>query len=631
MIFRLGAKHLKHAKSDNSKKAPIKAASKAASKQESQGASSAKRVPAHASKPVAEQISQPLPKPIPNTVRPSAPKPISKPIPQQTLHPNPQQVPQLASGQVPKKLPQSAVRPYLPADSLASAAAGASAPPNAGRSPRLSYQSQQHKNNKMTIAIIIIVAVLVVLICIYMLGVARFQSQYYPNTMANGHDLSGQSVEQAQALVDKEVAEYDLHITGYEFDMHVLGSEIDMTYESNSPAQDAIESQNAYAWPYMIFVDHDLSDSFDISFSQEKLQTLVQDKVDVHNETTAFRQSDEGLSFNKEKDQWEYVEAVLGNVIEAPALIEAATAAVSDRETSLEVTRDELVHPKSEENKDAIVKAAQKANEIQAKYCANFTLGGNTPFVIDGATVAPWITVSEDYREVSVDQAKVDAWLDSVENLLSGATERTYTRPDGKECTVSGGDYSWQAQNVDAAMETIKSAMGNGVDSEAIDIPCITTGNGFLGMPGADWGKRYADVDIEEQHARFYDENGELIWENDVITGTWGTEFATPTGVYTITEKRSPASLRSVGEYRYIDENGEEQVEEDHVFGRDVEYWMPFIRTFIGFHDAWWQTDFGGDLYRNPAYGSGGCINLPTDKAAELYDIIQPGDVVVVH
>jgi lipoprotein-anchoring transpeptidase ErfK/SrfK len=30
-------------------------------------------------------------------------------------------------------------------------------------------------------------------------------------------------------------------------------------------------------------------------------------------------------------------------------------------------------------------------------------------------------------------------------------------------------------------------------------------------------------------------------------------------------------------------------------------------------------------------YGSHGCINLPVDNAASLYDLCSVGDVVVVH
>ena len=35
---------------------------------------------------------------------------------------------------------------------------------------------------------------------------------------------------------------------------------------------------------------------------------------------------------------------------------------------------------------------------------------------------------------------------------------------------------------------------------------------------GWDWGKRYIDVDLTEQYARFYDENGVCFWETVIIS-----------------------------------------------------------------------------------------------------------------
>ena len=61
-----------------------------------------------------------------------------------------------------------------------------------------------------------------------------------------------------------------------------------------------------------------------------------------------------------------------------------------------------------------------------------------------------------------------------------------------------------------------------------------------------------------------------------------------------------------------------------------VTYWMPFEGNGIGFHDAPWQPDFGGDMYAT-GYGSHGCVNLSSADAQELYSIIEIGDVVVVH
>ena len=60
-----------------------------------------------------------------------------------------------------------------------------------------------------------------------------------------------------------------------------------------------------------------------------------------------------------------------------------------------------------------------------------------------------------------------------------------------------------------------------------------------------------------------------------------------------------------------------------------VKYWMPFNGNLIGLHDASWRTKFGGSIYKSD--GSHGCVNLPSGKAADLYDLIRVGDVVCVH
>ena len=55
---------------------------------------------------------------------------------------------------------------------------------------------------------------------------------------------------------------------------------------------------------------------------------------------------------------------------------------------------------------------------------------------------------------------------------------------------------------------------------------------------------------------------------------------------------------------------------------------MPFNKN-IGLHDASWRNKFGGDIYLTN--GSHGCINLPTAKAAEIYDYVEKGEAVIVY
>jgi lipoprotein-anchoring transpeptidase ErfK/SrfK len=55
---------------------------------------------------------------------------------------------------------------------------------------------------------------------------------------------------------------------------------------------------------------------------------------------------------------------------------------------------------------------------------------------------------------------------------------------------------------------------------------------------------------------------------------------------------------------------------------------MPFHGNF-GMHDATWRSEFGGDIYLTN--GSHGCLNLPLDKAAELYNYLYTGYPVICY
>lgn len=478
-----------------------------------------------------------------------------------------------------------------------------------------------------TLRIVAIAVAAVLLIAGYAWGVAKYRDSFYPSTSAYGIDFGKVDVGQVHPLAQETLSAYSLHVTGAGLDLTIPGSDISLAFASEDIGRDVLDAQGSLLWPVAALLPHDASEFFRVVYDRDALLAILREAVLPGNEA-ALQAADPDIAFDETRGEWVYEPAAAGGAVDAETLAAACEEAIASHEAELAVPSECVAESAAPENAERKRQAAQKANELCGAYDATFTLGDAASFYVGAAQAAQWITFGDDY-EVSIDQGKVDEWLDSLEGLLSGASARTYVRPDGKVCTVEGGDYLWRAQDVGAAMEAVRAGIGE--SGSETNIPCSTVGNGFLGLPGADWGRSYVDVDMAEQHARFYDDDGSLVWESDVITGVWGTQYETPTGVYTVTEKLSPAQLRSVGTLEYVDENGVLQVEENHVFGRDVDYWMPFIGTFIGLHDAWWQTDFGGELYKDGYFGSGGCVNLPTEAAAELYQLIEPGDVVVTH
>ena len=75
---------------------------------------------------------------------------------------------------------------------------------------------------------------------------------------------------------------------------------------------------------------------------------------------------------------------------------------------------------------------------------------------------------------------------------------------------------------------------------------------------------------------------------------------------------------------------GEKQPDGSWGYETPVAYWMRVTWSGVGFHDATWQSSFGGNRYLN-GYGSHGCINMPLSKAKTLYGMISVGTKVIIH
>ena len=266
---------------------------------------------------------------------------------------------------------------------------------------------------------------------------------------------------------------------------------------------------------------------------------------------------------------------------------------------------------------ERLTKAANDANAL-LKADFNLKLADATVAQVNANQIASWVRLGDDVT-VGIDDTALTAWVQDIASESNTyQARRTFTRADGKEVTVSGGVYGWIVDK-DKLKETVMSGVKSAQTGD-VAIPYEQEAGAYNGLHGRDWGNRYIDIDLGEQHARFYDDSGNLVWESDVVTGTPDGEHDTPEGVYVINSKESPSKL--IGQMK--PETGEPE------YQTEVKTWMPFVGNYIGLHDADWQPAFGGSLYSS-GNGSHGCVNLPVGKSTELYDLIKVGDVVVSH
>ena len=266
---------------------------------------------------------------------------------------------------------------------------------------------------------------------------------------------------------------------------------------------------------------------------------------------------------------------------------------------------------------DSRLQAAVQTANLYLTRNIKLTYEQNELQVVDKSVIWDWITLNKKV-EAAVNNNSLASWVKDTfaKKYNSTGATRNYIRADGKQVSVSGGSYGYSI-NTDELTSSIKSAIEDGTPV-SIDVPMTQTGQKWA-PGGADWTS-YIDVDITEQHARYYNESGAIVWESDIVSGLTQDNRDTPTGVYSINSNKS-RNRTLIGS----DANGDGNPD----YETPVSYWIPFIEDSIAFHDASWRSQFGGDIYKSS--GSHGCVNLPTDKASQLYDLANVGLVVVVH
>ena len=124
--------------------------------------------------------------------------------------------------------------------------------------------------------------------------------------------------------------------------------------------------------------------------------------------------------------------------------------------------------------------------------------------------------------------------------------------------------------------------------------------------------KGLIEVVISEQMLYYY-ENDVLIMSSPIVSGNPNITDETIHGHYTVQRMSRDTQLMGTD---YLE---------------DVSYWIGFDETgrVYGIHDASWRDAFGGDIWLTDP--SRGCVNMPTDKVAQLYSYVDIGTEVYVH
>lgn len=450
-------------------------------------------------------------------------------------------------------------------------------------------------------------------ICLIYVAISvYFMSHFFVNTKINGKNFSGKTASDVEKYLQTNIKDYKLTILENEGRQDVIsGSEIGLEYRAGTEAEKLLKDQNGFAWPKAFFTENSRKVSVNVSYNEESLNQRISQLSCLQTEQTPAENAKPEFDGN----QYVIKPEVYGNAVDKERLTEQVKVHITEFQPQLDMVETKCyAKPKYVEDS----KEVQEACDAMNKYVnASITYPMNEPVVVDKALISQWLQVDGEMK-VSLNTEAMKQWFTAFgDKYDTQGTTRTFTTPAGKSATVTGGTYGWSIDE-DTELVNLQNSILNGevVTRE----PAYYAGGTAAAHSGQDWGNTYAEVDMSAQHM-WYVQNGQVVLETDVVTGEPIPSRITPEGVYSLMWKQRDATL--VGDIK--PEKGKPEYE------TDVAYWMQVTSSGVGFHDAIWQTAFGGTLYQIPGTGSHGCINMPLDQAGALFNMIEPGTPVIFH
>ena len=451
------------------------------------------------------------------------------------------------------------------------------------------------------------------MICLIYVAISvYFMSHFFVNTKINGKNFSGKTASDVEKYLQTNIKDYKLTILENEGRQDVIsGSEIGLEYRAGTETEKLLKDQNGFAWPKAFFTENSRKVSVNVSYNEESLNQRISQLSCLQTEQTPAENAKPEFDGN----QYVIKPEVYGNAVDKERLTEQVKAHITEFQPQLDMVETKCyAKPKYVEDS----KEVQEACDAMNKYVnASITYPMNEPVVVDKALISQWLQVDGEMK-VSLNTEAMKQWFTAFgDKYDTQGTTRTFTTPAGKSATVTGGTYGWSIDE-DTELVNLQNSILNGevVTRE----PAYYAGGTAAAHSGQDWGNTYAEVDMSAQHM-WYIQNGQVVLETDVVTGEPIPSKITPEGVYSLMWKQPNSVL--VGDIN--PDTGEP------AYRTKVKYWMQVTSSGVGFHDAIWQTAFGGTLYQIPGTGSHGCINMPLDQAGALFNMIEPGTPVIFH
>ena len=458
---------------------------------------------------------------------------------------------------------------------------------------------------------------------IYYYGYQYCQTHFMPGTTINGYDCSDMTADEAQRWFDIAAKNYVMNIRFRGGATETLSAEdMGFSYQPDGSIDVLLQNQDETLWPKYYLEENHYTITPTGTYDPDILEASLRALPELQEENMILPE-DAYIQFRDGTEDTDGEFVIVPDVKGSTIDLDQLAAGVGDAAARYEEMVD------AEEIPYAYKTAGTQADD--AKLVArcmdlNDLVGASITYVmpdkeeirINSDVLKDWLVKDKKGRLVKDEEIWKEKISDFVQTLADNGNtvgmKRHFNATLQGPIVVEGGFYGY-AVDQEAERNRLAKDLENCVKDTRTPIYWNLPYNEETEYDGI--GTTYIEADLSAQHVWCYIQ-GRLVMECDCVSGTMNDGHATLAGVHGIMFKKRNALLQglmpnSSTEYEYETE---------------VKYWMPFY-TDVGFHDAWWRADFGGDIYLKD--GSHGCINLPPEAAEELFSYCDENMPVVVY
>lgn len=429
-----------------------------------------------------------------------------------------------------------------------------------------------------------------------------YQGRFAPGTFINGIYCTGKTAEEVNKEL-KELYPYDSILVQGDEEMQFSISFTDIAVNIDYAGQlkKLKSKQNPFLWITALFDGGHTSIMPELLFEETLLRDLLADKLkpadEALSEIVEIRKEDGYALFDGRK-----------HVLNFDLAYSTVSEALQQGKTFVDISGCYEDLPYTEEMYETLA-LWEKIEAFQSCHIV-YDMGDEkvslTPEIVSGfiALDEAGGFLLDETGSLALDEEAVAAFIDSLcQEYDTLGIARSFQSTRGDIVTVEGGTYG---NKIDREAEIAYLTQALADHAEEVHIPAYEAEARVRGRD--DIGDTYVEVDMTEQKLYYY-EDGELLLETNVVTGSISGGHKTPAGVNFVYAMQRDRILRGP-DYESF-----------------VKYWAPVNRG-IGIHDASWRGSFGGEIYKTN--GSHGCINVPSSVMGKLFDMLEIGVPVVM-